>query len=108
MIERLPSDPPGPWEAEIGYSRVVRAGAHVWVAGCTSTDDHGVVQGVTPGEQLALAFGAVERALQRVGASLADVVRTRMYVADDARGQAIGRAHRAVFRAIRPATALVR
>jgi enamine deaminase RidA (YjgF/YER057c/UK114 family) len=107
MIERLPSDPAGPWEAEIGYSRVVRAGAHVWVAGCTSTDDHGVVQGVTPGEQLALAFGAVERALQRVGASLADVVRTRMYVTDASRWQEIGRAHGAVFGDIRPVTAMI-
>jgi enamine deaminase RidA (YjgF/YER057c/UK114 family) len=106
-VERLGSDPPGPWEEEIGYSRVIRAGAHVWVAGCTSTDEHGVVQGLTPGEQTTLAFAAVERALTRVGASLADVVRTRMYVTDASRGQEIGRAHGEIFRAIRPVTTMI-
>src|SRR5512147_1502208 len=97
-MERLGSDPPGPWEQEIGYSRVIRAGAHVWVAGCTSTDEHGVVQGLTPGEQTTLAFAAVRQALVRVGASLSDVVRTRMYVTDASRWQEIGRAHGEVFR----------
>jgi enamine deaminase RidA (YjgF/YER057c/UK114 family) len=106
-MQRLGSDPPGPWEEEIGYSRVIRAGAHVWVAGCTSTDDHGVVQGTTPGQQAALAFAAVQRALTRVGASLADVVRTRMYVTDASRWQEIGRAHGEVFREIRPVTAMI-
>jgi enamine deaminase RidA (YjgF/YER057c/UK114 family) len=106
-VERLGSDPPGPWEEEIGYSRVVRAGAHVWVAGCTSTDEHGVVQGLTPGEQTTMAFAAVQRALERVGATLADVVRTRMYVTDASRWQEIGRAHGEVFRDIRPVTAMI-
>jgi enamine deaminase RidA (YjgF/YER057c/UK114 family) len=107
MVERLGSEPPGPWEAEIGYSRVVRAGAHVWVAGCTSVDEFGVIQGVTPGEQMTLALGNVARALERVGASLADVVRTRMYVLDASRWEEIGRAHGEVFRAIRPVTAMI-
>jgi enamine deaminase RidA (YjgF/YER057c/UK114 family) len=106
-MERLGSDPPGPWEQEIGYSRVIRAGAHVWVAGCTSTDEHGVVQGLTPGEQTTLAFAAVQQALARVGASLSDVVRTRMYVTDASRWQEIGRAHGEVFRDIRPVTAMI-
>jgi enamine deaminase RidA (YjgF/YER057c/UK114 family) len=107
MIERLGSDPPGPWEDEIGYSRVVRAGPHVWVAGCTSVDEFGVVQGTTPGEQMALALANVGRALERAGASLADVVRTRMYVTDVSRWQEIGRAHGDVFRDIRPVTAML-
>jgi enamine deaminase RidA (YjgF/YER057c/UK114 family) len=106
-MERLGSEPPGPWEEEIGYSRVIRAGAHVWVAGCTSADEHGVVLGLTPGEQTALALAAVDRALQRVGASLSDVVRTRMYVTDASRWQEIGRAHGEVFGAIRPVTAMI-
>jgi enamine deaminase RidA (YjgF/YER057c/UK114 family) len=106
-VKRLGSDPPGPWEEDIGYSRVIRAGAHVWVAGCTSTDEHGVVQGLTPGEQTTLAFAAVQRALERVGASLADVVRTRMYVTDVSRWQEIGRAHGDVFGDIRPVTAMI-
>jgi enamine deaminase RidA (YjgF/YER057c/UK114 family) len=107
MIERLGSDPPGPWEVEIGYSRVVRAGPHVWVAGCTSVDEFGVVQGRTPAEQMALALVNVEHALRRVGASLSDVVRTRMYVTDASRWQEIGRAHGEVFRDIRPVSAMI-
>jgi enamine deaminase RidA (YjgF/YER057c/UK114 family) len=106
-VQRLGSDPPGPWEDVIGYSRVVRAGAHVWVAGCTSVDEFGVVQGVSPGEQTALAFANVARALERVGASLQDVVRTRMYVTDASRWEQVGRAHGDLFRAIRPVTAMI-
>jgi enamine deaminase RidA (YjgF/YER057c/UK114 family) len=106
-MERLGSDPPGPWEQDIGYSRVIRAGAHIWVAGCTSTDEFGVVQGVTPGEQTTLAFAAVARSLERVGAALTDVVRTRMYVTDASRWQEIGRAHGEIFRSIRPVTAMI-
>jgi enamine deaminase RidA (YjgF/YER057c/UK114 family) len=106
-IERLGSEPPGPWEGEIGYSRVVRAGPHVWVAGCTSVDEDGVVQGITPGEQLTLALANVGRALERVQASLPDVVRTRMYVTDASRWEEVGRAHGEVFGAIRPVTAMI-
>jgi enamine deaminase RidA (YjgF/YER057c/UK114 family) len=107
MIERHGSEPPGPWEGEIGYSRVVRAGSHIWVAGCTSVDEFGVVQGHTAGEQMALALRTVGRALERVGASLADVVRTRMYVTDVSRWQEVGRAHGEVFREIRPVSAMI-
>jgi enamine deaminase RidA (YjgF/YER057c/UK114 family) len=106
-MQRLGSDPPGRWEAEIGYSRVVRAGAHVWVAGCTAVDEHGMVQGVTPGLQMTVALGHVAAALERVGASLADVVRTRMYVTDISRWEEVGRAHGEVFGAIRPVAAMV-
>jgi enamine deaminase RidA (YjgF/YER057c/UK114 family) len=66
-----------------------------------------VVLGATPGEQIALAFANVERGLERVGASLRDVVRTRMYVTDASRWQEIGRAHGAVFGDIRPVTAMI-
>ncbi|QEC47011.1 RidA family protein [Baekduia soli] len=106
-IRRLGSEPPGPWEAAIGYSRVVRAGAHVWVAGCTSVDEYGVVQGISPAEQTALALANVGRALERVDASLADVVRTRLYVTDASRWEEVGRAHGDVFADIRPVTTLV-
>ena len=106
-MERLGSEPPGRWEGEIGYSRVVRAGAHVWVAGCTAVDEHGMVHGATPGEQMTVALANVEAALERVGASLADVVRTRMYVTDISRWEEVGRAHGAVFGAVRPVTAMV-
>jgi enamine deaminase RidA (YjgF/YER057c/UK114 family) len=105
-IERLGSDPPGPYEGAVGYSRVVRAGAHVWVAGCTSVDEHGMVRGITPGEQMAIALEAVVAALERVGASVGDVVRTRMFTTDITRWEEIGRAHGELFAAIRPVTAM--
>jgi enamine deaminase RidA (YjgF/YER057c/UK114 family) len=106
-VERLGSDPPGPYEQLVGYSRVVRAGAHVWVAGCTSVDASGVVQGITPGDQMRLAIANLVAALERVGASAADVVRTRMYTTDTSRWEEIGRAHGEVFGAVRPVTAMI-
>jgi enamine deaminase RidA (YjgF/YER057c/UK114 family) len=105
-IVRLGSDPPGPYEEAVGYSRVVRAGQHVWVAGCTSVNEYGVVEGVTPGEQTVIALRAVVAALERVGASPADVVRTRMFTTDISRSKEIGRAHGELFGAIRPVTAM--
>ena len=105
-MERLGSDPPGPYEALVGYSRVVRHGPHVWVAGCTSIDEHGMVHGDTPGEQMALALAEVVRSLERVGAGARDVVRTRMFTTDISRSDEIGRAHGAVFGDVRPVTAM--
>jgi enamine deaminase RidA (YjgF/YER057c/UK114 family) len=105
-IQRLGSDPPGPYEEAVGYSRVVRAGQHVWVAGCTSINGHGVVEGATPGEQMAIALQVVLASLERVGASAADVVRTRMFTTDISRSDEIGRAHGAVFADVRPVTAM--
>ena len=105
-MQRLGSEPPGPYEELVGYARVVRAGQHVWVAGCTSIDEYGVVEGVTPGEQMAVALRNVVRALERVGASAGDVVRTRMFTTDISRHEEIGRAHGAVFGAVRPVTAM--
>jgi len=78
----------------------------VWVAGCTSVDEHGVVAGVTPGEQMAIALRVVVASLERVGASAADVVRTRMFTTDISRWEEIGRAHGELFGAIRPVTAM--
>jgi enamine deaminase RidA (YjgF/YER057c/UK114 family) len=97
-----------PFEAVVGYSRVVRAGAHVWVAGCTATMDDGAVAG--PGDayvQAAQALRNVEAALAQVGARVEDVVRTRMYVTDISQWEAVGRAHGEVFADIRPAAAMV-
>src|SRR4051794_20369396 len=105
-MQRLGSDPPGPYEDAVGYSRVVRAGPNVWVAGCTSVDAHGVVLGITPGEQMAIALQAVLTALERVGASASDVVRTRMFTTDISRADEIGRAHGEVFGDVRPVTAM--
>ncbi|MET0600860.1 MAG: Rid family hydrolase [Baekduia sp.] len=105
-ITRLGSEPPGPFEEAVGYSRVVRAGQHVWVAGCTSVNAYGVVEGETPGEQMAIALRTVVASLERVGATAADVVRTRMFTTDISRSEEIGRAHGDVFDAIRPVTAM--
>ena len=105
-ITRLGSEPPGPFEEAVGYSRVVRADRHVWVAGCTSVNEYGVVEGVTPGEQMAIALRTVVASLERVGATAADVVRTRMFTTDISRSAEIGRAHGEVFGAIRPVTAM--
>jgi enamine deaminase RidA (YjgF/YER057c/UK114 family) len=105
-VERLGSEPPGPYEEAVGYSRVVRAGQHVWVAGCTSVNEHGIVEGATPGEQMAIALRVVVASLERVGASARDVVRTRMFTTDISRSDEIGRAHGAVFGDVRPVTAM--
>ncbi len=104
-IERYGSD--SPWEAEVGYCRVVRAGDHVHVAGTTSTVD-GVVVGIGDAEEQArVALRIIGEALTQAGASFADVVRTRMYVVHIGDWEAIGRAHGEVFGAVRPVATMV-
>jgi enamine deaminase RidA (YjgF/YER057c/UK114 family) len=96
------------WEPIVGYSRVVRAGAHVWVAGCTAITDDGAIAG--PGDpyvQARQALDNLEAALAMVGAGTADVVRTRMFVTDISHWEAVGRAHGEVFGDIRPVTSML-
>lgn len=97
-----------PWEAVVGYSRAVRAGAHVWIAGCTATGEDGVVLARGDAfEQTRAALANLERALALVDATMADVVRTRLFVTDISRWEDVGRAHGEVFGGIRPVTAMV-
>ncbi len=105
-IERISTSTP--WEPIAGYSRLVRAGDYVFVSGTTATDERGTIVGV--GQmyvQARQALANIETALGRIGLSMKNVVRTRMFVTDISRFGDAARAHREFFPDERPATSMV-
>jgi enamine deaminase RidA (YjgF/YER057c/UK114 family) len=96
-----------PWEAEVGYSRAVRVGNLVEVAGTTAVENGNIMYPGDAYRQSQLIFQKLKAALEAAGASLQDVVRTRMYVTDISRWEEVGKAHGEVFREVRPASTMV-
>ena len=104
-VERYRSG--GPWEESFGYSRAVSAGPLVFVAGCTAVVDGSITHEGDPYQQALTAMQTAERALAKAGATLADVVQTRMYIVHTHDAEEVGRAHSEVFGAAPPAATMV-
>jgi enamine deaminase RidA (YjgF/YER057c/UK114 family) len=107
LTERLPGDPPSPFEGQFGYSRIVRAGDFVLIGGMTSVGPAGAVIGETPYEQTVEILGKILHELDRAGVGAPDVIQTRVYVTDISRGDEVGRAHGEVFAEYRPLMTMV-
>jgi enamine deaminase RidA (YjgF/YER057c/UK114 family) len=106
-LRRLGGDPPSPYEERYGFSRLLRVGDFVLVGGTTSIDVDGVVQGDRPYEQTVIILEKIGRELSRLGASLSDMVSTRVYVTDISRANEVGRAHGEALGDVRPVMTMV-
>jgi len=108
MTQRRRAWSASPWESQYGYCRAIRAGAHIYVTGTAPvSDDGGVFAPGDPSAQATRCFEIIGKALAELGASPADLVRTRMFVTDIQHADAFGRAHKAFVGAHAPATTMV-
>ena len=107
-MSRLNVSSGGPFEDVVGYSRAVRVGNSVFVAGTTSAEPDGTISGGNDAYlQAKRCFEIIEQALQQAGASMRHVVRTRMFVTDISRWEEFGKAHGEFFRSVKPAATMV-
>ncbi len=107
MSQRINISSGAPWEAIIGYSRAVRIGNIIEITGTVAADENGAVAVGDAYAQTQFIIQKIEKVLEQAGASLKDVVRTRMFVTDIAQWEAYGRAHGEFFGEIRPCTTMV-